>query len=97
MIKKRDGILFKASYLGGESSFKQPRQKIWGVFVVDIEKTKDTTKKWKLIEATNDYEKAKTTFNEWLREPESDELKFTGLDNIILTELLPADITSSKF
>ncbi|WCS68184.1 hypothetical protein Goe21_00740 [Bacillus phage vB_BsuM-Goe21] len=69
------------------SIFKQPRQKMWGVFVA-VSKTGNINK-WKLIYLNNDFDGAKEIFNDWLQNPKDPSL--AGMDNIIMTEVLPAN------
>jgi hypothetical protein len=70
------------------NSFRQPRQKMWGIFIAE-EKSGDTAK-WSLIYSSNDFIAAKELFNSYLQDPEVDPAK-AGMDNIIFTEIVPAD------
>jgi hypothetical protein len=79
---------YKAVY-GTPNSFKQPRQKMWGVFVVGEIKTAGN--KWNLVHMSNDFESAKDFLNDWLRNPDISDNKMAGLDNIIMVEIIPAD------
>jgi hypothetical protein len=69
------------------STFKQPRQKIWGVFCRPINIKEDY---WEIVLTTNDLQEAKEKINDWLREPPVGHTR-TGLNNVILTEIVPID------
>lgn len=75
------------------STFKNPRQKIWAIFIVGEEK--GSNKIWRLVNASNDYYEVVDLFNAWLRDPlrktPTGEDIPTGIDNVIMAEILPTD------
>jgi len=73
------------------SSFKQPRQKTWGVFQRPNVTTSNVY--WDLVLMTNDLKSAKAKINDWLKNPPTGTGALPGLDNIILCEIVPVDST----
>jgi hypothetical protein len=71
------------------SSFKQPRQKMWGVF--QRPNTQAGQPYWDLVLMTNDLQAAKNTINSWLQNPPTGQYALGGLNNIILCEVIPVD------
>jgi hypothetical protein len=71
------------------NSFKQPRQKMWGIFVVGAKK--NNLNNWNLVYQSNDFTGAKEFFNNWLQNPMIEDPKLGGMHNIIMVEILPAN------
>ncbi|ALN97814.1 hypothetical protein Bp8pS_135 [Bacillus phage vB_BpuM-BpSp] len=76
-----------SSIESSKSSFKQPRQKIWGVFTRP--KSTNAGDTWELVKMSNDIEEAKEAVREWLNNPPTTQGVKTGLDNVILCEIAP--------
>lgn len=73
------------------NTFKQPRQKIWGVFIAKEKMSNGSSmNKWNLAYSSNDFNGAKEFFNKWLQNPEVDP-KFAGMNNIIMVEIIPVN------
>ena len=72
------------------SSFKQPRQKMWGVF--SRPNSQDGVKYWELTLLTNSLQEAKEKVNDWLKNPPTGQYAQAGLNNIILCEVVPVDM-----
>jgi hypothetical protein len=79
---------YKAVY-APVNTFKQPRQKMWGVLVAG--ELKNGVKKWNLAYLDNDFIGAKEFFNAYLQKPDIEDNKLAGMDNIIMVEVLPAN------
>jgi hypothetical protein len=73
------------------STFKQPRQKIWGVF--NRPNTSQGSSYWELVLTTNDFQAATQEVNNWLKNPPSGQYAKPGIDNVILCEIAPVDST----
>jgi hypothetical protein len=74
-----------------DNSFKQPRQKMWGVFVAGkrVTSSNPPINKWNLVYLSNDFEGAKDFYNEWLQNPDITDYNLAGSDNAIMVEILP--------
>lgn len=87
--KGYNNIPYTAVYQN-ENTFHQPRQKIWGVMVANEKKSGGETK-WGLVYCNNDFDGAKEFFNSFLQNPQVDDVKLGGMENIIFIEILPAN------
>ena len=72
-----------------QNTFKNPRQKMWGVFVANS--GTGNIKKWSLCYASDDFRGAKTFYNSFLQDPQQDDMTLIGTDNIIMIEILPVN------
>jgi hypothetical protein len=80
---------YKAIINPSGGSFRNPRQKMWGIFITN--EKKGDTNIWVLIHMSNDFESAKDVYNGFLQNPDVKDPKLAGMDNIIFTEILPVD------
>lgn len=82
------GVTYNAVSSPG-SSFKQPRQKLWGVF----QRPNDQygSYYWDLVLMTNDLNAAKNKVNDWLKNPPTGQNAKPGINNVILCEIVPVD------
>jgi hypothetical protein len=71
------------------SSFKQPRQKMWGVF--SRPNVQNASSYWELVMMSNDFKKAKEAVNNWLQNPPTGQYAKPGINNVILCEIVPVD------
>jgi len=72
------------------STFKNPRQKMWGVFVRPSDVPNFVN--WQLCLITNDIREARSKVDEWLKiPPVSGNGLPTGINNVILGEIIPID------
>jgi hypothetical protein len=77
------------SVTSGNSTFKQPRQKMWAVFSRPNNQYGGSF--WELTLVSNDLQEAKEKVNDWLKNPPTGQYAKPGLDNVILCELAPID------
>jgi len=81
----------------GSSTFKNPRHKMWGVFIkYQLTSSTSTTDAWKLILQTNEVFEVKMYVNEFLKNPptlasDGKPNNFVGTDAVIACEILPVD------